>query len=152
MALKQSDLCEEEPHFSYLGPWHANLIHIDRRKCVLFVNDKTLFNFMVPDLSKAQIRDLDKLFKSYLSVTGHSTPFCDPGVTSAIIGTSATTTRGSDDGIEGVDTCSEQAERADPAQRCAMANTGQCIRTQRRDAPRILCQARCADQHARLVA
>lgn len=67
MALKQSDLCEEEPHFSYLGPWHANLIHIDRRKCVLFVNDKTLFNFIVPDLSKAQIRDLDKLFKSYLS-------------------------------------------------------------------------------------
>ena len=67
MALKQSDLCEEEPHFSYLGPWHANLIHIDRRKCGLFVNDKTLFNFIVPDLSKAQIRDLDKLFKSYLS-------------------------------------------------------------------------------------
>ena len=37
MGLKQPDLCEEEPRFSYLGPWHANLIHIDRRKCVLFV-------------------------------------------------------------------------------------------------------------------
>jgi len=67
MGLKHSDLCAEEPRFSYLGPWHVNLIHIDRRKCVLFVNDKTLFNFIVPDLSKAQIRDLDKLFKSYLS-------------------------------------------------------------------------------------
>ena len=67
MGLKQSDLCAEEPRFSYLGPWHANLIHIDRRKCVLFVNDKTLFNFIVPDLSRAQIRELDKLFKSYLS-------------------------------------------------------------------------------------
>ena len=66
MGLKQSDLCAEEPRFSYLGPWHANLIHIDRRKCVLFVNDKTLFNFIVPDLSRAQIRELDKLFKSYL--------------------------------------------------------------------------------------
>ena len=67
MGLKQSDLCAEEPCFSYLGPWHANLIYIDRRKCVLFVNDKTLFNFIVPDLSRAQIRELYKLFKSYLS-------------------------------------------------------------------------------------
>ena len=67
MGLKPSDFCTEEPRFSYLGPWHANLIHIDRRKCVLFVNDKTLFNFIVPDLSRAQIRELDKLFKNYLS-------------------------------------------------------------------------------------
>jgi hypothetical protein len=67
IGLKQSDLCAEEPHFSYLGPWHANLIHIDRRKCILFVNDKTLFNFIVPDVSRAQITELDKLFKGYLS-------------------------------------------------------------------------------------
>ncbi len=67
MGLKPSDLCADESRFSYLGPWHANLIHIDRRKCVLFVIDKTLFNFIVPDVSRAQIRELDKLFKSYLS-------------------------------------------------------------------------------------
>jgi len=67
MGLKQSDLCAEEPHFSYLGPWHANLIHIDRRKCLLFTNDRTLFNFIVPDVSRAAIRELDKLFTSYLS-------------------------------------------------------------------------------------
>jgi len=67
MGLKPPDLCAEEPRFSYVGPWHANLIHIDRRKCVLFVNDKTLFNFIVPDLSRAQISELDKLFKGYLS-------------------------------------------------------------------------------------
>lgn len=67
MGLKQSDLCDEEPRFSYLGPWHANLVHIDRRKCVLFVNDKTLFNFIAPEVPRASIRELDKLFKSYLS-------------------------------------------------------------------------------------
>ena len=67
MGLKQSDLCTEETRFSYLGPWHANLIHIDRRKCVLFVNDKTLFNFIVPDVVRAQIRGLDKLFRGHLS-------------------------------------------------------------------------------------
>ena len=63
MGLKQSDLYVEEPRFLCLGPWHANLIHIDQRKCVLFVNNKTLFNFIAPDVSRAQIRELEKLFK-----------------------------------------------------------------------------------------
>jgi len=67
MGLKQSDLHTGEPGFTYLGPWHANLIHVDRRKCVLFANDRTLFNFMAPDVSRAQIREPDKLFKGYLS-------------------------------------------------------------------------------------
>jgi hypothetical protein len=67
MGLKPSDLCAEEPRFSYLGPWHANLIYINRRKCVLFVNDRTLFNFIVPDVSRENIRDLENLFTSYLS-------------------------------------------------------------------------------------
>ncbi|MFQ5471234.1 MAG: hypothetical protein ACE5EH_13210 [Gammaproteobacteria bacterium] len=67
MGLKQSDPYTKEPCFSYLGPWHANLIHIDRRKCVLFVNDKSLFNFIVPDVARSLIRELDKLFKGYLS-------------------------------------------------------------------------------------
>jgi len=66
MGLKQPGLCADEPRFSYLGPWHANLIHIDRRKCVLFANDKTLFNFIAPDVSRQAIRGLDKLFMSYL--------------------------------------------------------------------------------------
>ena len=78
MGLKPYDLCTEEPRFSYLGSWHANLIHIDRRKCVLFVNDKTLFNFIVPDLSRAQIRELEKLFKSYLSCVIVDAGFPDP--------------------------------------------------------------------------
>lgn len=67
MGLKPSDLCAEEPRFSYLGPWHANLIHIDRRKCLLFANDRTLFNFIVPDVTRATIRGLEKLFTNYLS-------------------------------------------------------------------------------------
>ncbi len=66
MGLKEAALfagTEEEGH---LGPWHANLIFIDRRKCVLFVNDKTLFNFIVPDVNRAQICELQKLFLNFL--------------------------------------------------------------------------------------
>ena len=66
MGFKKSDLREDEPVFSYLGSWHANLIHIDRRKCILFVNDKTFFNFIAPDVGKVQIRELSTLFRGYL--------------------------------------------------------------------------------------
>jgi hypothetical protein len=43
------------------------LLHIDRRKCILFVNDKTLFNFIAPDVNREQIRGLSELFYIYLS-------------------------------------------------------------------------------------
>lgn len=63
MGLKKNDIFERDVDDSYLGSWHANLIYIDGKKCVLFVNDKTLFNFIIPDISRAQIRDLSSIFK-----------------------------------------------------------------------------------------
>jgi hypothetical protein len=66
MGLKKSVLAELEPEFSFLGSWHANLLHIDRKKCVLFVNDKTLFNFIVPDVNRSLIKELSKLFLNHL--------------------------------------------------------------------------------------
>ena len=66
LGLKKAQLTDIEPRFSFLGPWHANLIHINRRKCVLFVNDRTLFNFLVPDVSRSEIRKLGDLFRNYL--------------------------------------------------------------------------------------
>ncbi|MEK6583118.1 MAG: hypothetical protein AABY50_02160 [Nitrospirota bacterium] len=67
MGLSSSGLTNEEPENSFLGSWHANLISIDRRKCVLFANDKTLFNFLIPDVTRAQLREMDKLFLLFLS-------------------------------------------------------------------------------------
>jgi len=66
MGLKKSDISENEPSESLLGSWHANLIYIDGKKCLLFVNDRTLFNFIVADISRAQIRELSKIFKATL--------------------------------------------------------------------------------------
>jgi Domain of unknown function (DUF6933) len=34
------------------GPWHANLIRIKRKKCILFTNDGTLYSFLVPGVKK----------------------------------------------------------------------------------------------------
>ena len=61
--------CGPEPTVvgqSGLGPWHANLVYIDRQKCVLFVNDATLFNFIAPGVTRAEIRELGRLFRSWL--------------------------------------------------------------------------------------
>ncbi len=41
-----------EPAAGFLGPWHANLIRIERRKCVLFTNDRTLYSFLVTGFKK----------------------------------------------------------------------------------------------------
>ena len=66
MGQKKTDLKAREADPSMLGSWHANLIYIDRRKCLLFANDKTLFNFLIPDVPRRQIRELDKLFLGFL--------------------------------------------------------------------------------------
>jgi hypothetical protein len=66
MGFKNDTLVQQDPQTSLLGSWHANLINIDRSHCVLFVNDKTLFNFLIPDVSKEQFRQLDTLFRGYL--------------------------------------------------------------------------------------
>jgi hypothetical protein len=77
MGLSANSLCNTPPENSFLGPWHANLIYIDRKKCVLFINDRTLFNFIIPDLLRDQIRNLDAFFKSYLQCVLASANFPD---------------------------------------------------------------------------
>jgi hypothetical protein len=48
-----------------LGPWHANLIRIERRKCILFTNDRTLYSFLVPGVKKKD--DIHELFLLHLN-------------------------------------------------------------------------------------
>lgn len=33
-----------------LGNWYANLIRIDRKKCILFTNEKTLLSFLIQNV------------------------------------------------------------------------------------------------------
>ncbi|MGR9053566.1 MAG: DUF6933 domain-containing protein [Gammaproteobacteria bacterium] len=66
LGLKKADLVILEPEDTTLGSWHANMLFIQHRQCVLFVNDKTLFNFIIPDLSRENLRRLDALFRNLL--------------------------------------------------------------------------------------
>jgi len=47
---------------SRLSGWHANLILLQRRQCVLFVHDATRFPVFVPALKKADFAELDYWF------------------------------------------------------------------------------------------
>lgn len=46
-----------------LSTWHANLITLQRRQCVLFVHDATRFPVFVPALKKADFAELDWHFR-----------------------------------------------------------------------------------------
>ena len=45
-----------------LGNWYANLTRIDRKKCLLFTNEKTLYSFLVPNVLKKNIRNIEDEF------------------------------------------------------------------------------------------
>ena len=49
-----------------LGDWYANLIWIERKKCILFTNEPTLFSFLVANVRKEEISDLGPMFRASL--------------------------------------------------------------------------------------
>ena len=53
----------EKPHAALLGDWYANLLRIDRRKCVIFTSERTLLTFVVVALNRDAIRDYVTLFQ-----------------------------------------------------------------------------------------
>jgi hypothetical protein len=49
-----------------LGDWCVNLLRIDRRKCLLFVNEKTLYSVIAIGLKKAHIQNIANVFRDIL--------------------------------------------------------------------------------------
>jgi hypothetical protein len=49
-----------------LGDWYANLLFIERKKCLLFVNEKTRFCFLMPNLKRVHIKNLAVVFRDGL--------------------------------------------------------------------------------------
>jgi len=57
---------EVEPEFGYIGDWHASLLRVERRKCVLFTNNDTLYSIFVFGLKRAEFDHLDEVFRQSL--------------------------------------------------------------------------------------
>lgn len=52
----------EVPDADPLDSWHANLFHWERRKCVIVVNDCTLFPVLLFGVKQPQLSDLPRAF------------------------------------------------------------------------------------------
>ena len=50
-----------------LGNWYANLLRIDRRKCLLFTNEKSLYTFLIPKVKKENLKNIEDEFTIYLN-------------------------------------------------------------------------------------
>jgi len=50
-----------------IGNWYTNLLRIDRRKCLLFTNEKTLYTFLIPKILKANLKNIEQEFLINLS-------------------------------------------------------------------------------------
>ncbi|MEH7053040.1 DUF6933 domain-containing protein [Bacillus pseudomycoides] len=49
-----------------LNCWHANLFTINRKKCVIVMNNITRYHFMIYGVTKKDLRNLEMLFKKDL--------------------------------------------------------------------------------------
>lgn len=55
LSLAPDELTDYEVNSdSVLGDWYVNLIVIDRRKCLLFMNDRTLLSFLATGFKKSE--------------------------------------------------------------------------------------------------
>lgn len=57
---------EVEPQGGYIGGWHADLLRIERRKCVLVTNDATLYSLFIPGLRKPEFEHFGEVFMQHL--------------------------------------------------------------------------------------
>jgi hypothetical protein len=57
---------KEVPPKDPFWSWHANVFHIERRKCVLITNDTTLFTMFIPALKKPDFQSFHFMFGQHL--------------------------------------------------------------------------------------
>jgi hypothetical protein len=62
--------------------WHANLLWVDRKKCVLFTNNQTLYSFLLPSMKmkKPILENFEKVFRLGLFKSLMTEGFAEPQV------------------------------------------------------------------------
>jgi hypothetical protein len=50
-----------------LGNWYANLLRFNRRKCILFTNEKSIYSFLIPNVKKENLMHLHEEFMKHLT-------------------------------------------------------------------------------------
>jgi hypothetical protein len=60
--------------------WHANLLWLDRKKCLLFTNNQTLYSFFLPSMKKPILENFEKVFRLGLFKSLMTEGFAEPQV------------------------------------------------------------------------
>jgi len=80
IGIKAAALSDISDNDTLLGNWYANIFTLDRRKTIIFVNEKTLYSFIIYGIKKTNIEKLSEIF-----VTGLEQSLFFEGITSSII-------------------------------------------------------------------
>ncbi len=66
-GVKPVDAVASSSRPEELGNWYANLIRIEKRKCLLFTNEKTLYTFLIPKVLKRNVVNIREEFITHLA-------------------------------------------------------------------------------------
>ncbi len=66
-GVSTSDACESVSADSLLGNWYCNLLTIDRRKCILFMSERTFLSFLLFGVRKDNSKSMPQTFSNGLS-------------------------------------------------------------------------------------
>ena len=66
LAVTPVDLAGYTQDSDGIGNWYAHLIRIDKRKCILFTNERTLYSFLIPHVVKSDLRNIKNEFIAHL--------------------------------------------------------------------------------------
>ena len=66
LGTLKAELVEKAQDPGLLGDWYASLLRVERRKCILFTNARTLYAFVVPAVTKDMLRALEGFFCTHL--------------------------------------------------------------------------------------
>ena len=75
-----ADLPSKESPASPLGDWYGHLFTVDRRRCLMFINEPTLFVCPIFDVVKADYRVIAPLFRKVLAWALRETHFPEDDV------------------------------------------------------------------------
>ena len=62
LGVKNTELSDIEKSDSILGNWYANIFTLDRRKTIIFMNEKTLLSFVIYGIKKTNIKNFPLIF------------------------------------------------------------------------------------------
>ena len=63
LGLKSSNLSEIKEEGFVLGNWYVNTFTSNRRKCLFFMEEKTLMSFVLVGIRKEHHKDIGKMFQ-----------------------------------------------------------------------------------------